>query len=183
MDLVSPPRAANDQRLVPDRNDMLREYNDIQSTKRKEYPPVPQPTNGSYEQPDKRRKPSLYEQEVHPGTGSRPIVEHPHMREYQPTATRSRHRAHPSQEIVDLTSSPRQPPFGRAGDLYATRQSYSAAGPSNYVYASGALRRSPVRNDHHEYPVGGQLHAYIPESDRMYQRRPAPAHEYIPLRR
>jgi hypothetical protein len=183
VNLVSPPRTANDQRPVPDRNDMLREYNDIQSTKRKVYPPVPQSANGSYEQPDKRRKLSLYEQEAHPRSGPRPVVEHPHMREYQPTATRSRHRAHPSQEIVDLTSSPRQPPFGRVDDFYTTRQSYPAAGPSNYAFAPEAPRRSPVRNDHHEYPVGGQPRAYIPESDRMYQRRPAPAHEYIPLRR
>jgi hypothetical protein len=100
--------------------------------------------------------------------------------------TRIRHRAQPSQEIIDLTSSPRRPPPGRASDHYITAQGYPAGGSGNHAYMPEVHRRSPpreVRKDYHEYPAGARPYAYIPESDRVYQRRPPPAHEYVPLGR
>ena len=138
--------------------------------------------DGHYSQPDKGRKPSLYEYETYPKPGPPQVVEHPQMREYHTAATRSRHKANPSQETVDLTSSPRQSAYTRAPDPYVTIQSYPAR-PSNYAYAPEVTRRSPMRFDYHDQPVGSRPHDYIPETDRMYQRRPPPAHDYIPLRR
>lgn len=183
VDLVSPPRAVQNQRPMPDRNSMSREYNDMHSSKRKAYPLVSQPTDRSNEAFAKRRKASAHEQHVHQGLDLSQSATYPPVREYLPLETRSRHRAHPSQEIVDLTSSPQRPPFGRAGDLLTAPQGYPVPGPHSYAYAPEMPRRSPVRIDHHEQPVGARPTAYRSEQDRMYQRRAPPAHEYVPLRR
>lgn len=183
VDLVSPPQTANDQRLISDRNDMPREYDYLQSFKRKAHPPVPQPMDRPYEQSDKRRKSSLHEQEMYSRPGPNQAGMRLHMQEYLPMETRSRHRANPSQEIIDLTSSPRRPPHDMDGDRYATVQGYPVASARNHAHVPGVHRRSPVRIDYHGQPFGARPYAYMPENDRMYQRRPPPAHEYIPLRR
>lgn len=91
--------------------------------------------------------------------------------------TRSRQRAHPLREIIDLTSSPRRPPPGVVGERYVDTHGYSATGSDGYAYVPEV-----VRNNYHEHPAGARPYAYISESDRMYQRRHQ-AHEYIPLRR
>lgn len=155
---------------------MPREYDNVQSFKRRAYPLAPQAMDGPYEQSAKRRKPSLHEQETHSRQIPKQTAMHPHTQEYLPMEPRSRHRAYPSQETIDLTSSPRRPPFGNAGDLYTAPQGYPA-------YVPEVQYRTPVSNDYHDQPVGARPHAYMPEHDRMYERRPPPAHEYIPLRR
>lgn len=89
---------------------------------------------------------------------------------------RTRHRAHPLQGTIDLTTSPRRPPIGAAGNMYTASQGYSA-------YPAERQYHTAVRNDHHDRPAGASSHAYIPEHNGMYERRPPPAHEYVPLRR
>ncbi|UPX18917.1 uncharacterized protein EKO05_0009200 [Ascochyta rabiei] len=179
VDLVSPPRHFSD------RNDVAREYDDHQSSKQKELPPVPYSRDVLHEHTVKRKRPSMHDQEVFPRPGPTQSAEHSHMRMHPSTEPRSRHRAHPSQEVVDLTSSPRPPPPGVAGGRYVNAQGRPTAGPSNRPYIPEVQRRcSPeVRNGYHDYPVGAQPYAYRPDSDRMYQRRPPPAHDYVSLRR
>jgi hypothetical protein len=176
VDLISPPRTASNQRPHPDQYDMPREYDNVQSFKRRAYPPAPHPLDDPYGPSAKRRKSSLHEQEMYPNQPAKQRTMHPHTQEYLPMEPHSRHRAHPSQETIDLTTSPRRPPIGAAGDLYTAPQGYPA-------YITDRQYHAGVRHDHHERPAGARSHAYIPEHDRMYERRPPPAHEYIPLRR
>ena len=176
VNLVSPPRTAGIQRLDPDQHDMAREYDNVQSFKRRAYPPAPQSMDDSYGQSAKRRKPSLHEQEVYSSQPMNQRAMHPHTQEYLPMESRPRHRAHPSQETIDLTTSPRRPPVGNASDLFTAPNGYPAYVPERHYPTA-------VRNDYHERSAGARSHAYISEHDRMYERRPPPAHEYIPLRR
>lgn len=183
VDLVSPPRAANEQRPISDRNDMLREYNNTQSFKRNAYPPVPQSMGRNHEVIGKRRNPPLHEQHVRPGVDPNHTAMYSHTREYLPMETRSRHKAYPSQETIDLTSSPRRPPFGNDGTMPMASQVYPGAGANNHAYAPEVPRHSPVKIDYYGHPVGARPDAYVSEQDRMYQRRAPPAHQYVPLRR
>lgn len=176
VDLISPPQTASNQHPEPDDYDTPRKYDNVQSFKRRAYPPAPHPLDDPYGQSAKRSQPSLHEQEVYSNQITKTRAMHPHTQEYLPMEPRSRHRAHPSQETIDLTTSPRRPPIGAAGDLYTAPQGYPAYMPERQYHTA-------VRNDYHEQPVGSRSHAYIPEHDRMYERRPPPAHEYIPVRR
>lgn len=178
VDLVSPPRP------LPDRNEALREYIDHQPFKRKAFPQAPYSREGLHEQPVKRNRPSMNGHEIYEGPDLTQPPGYPHVRDHQTLEISRRHRAHPSRDIIDLTSSPRRPPPGRAGDNHVIARSHPSAGPNNRAYVPEARRLSPqVRNDYHKYPVGARPHAYIPESDRMYQRCPPPVHDYVPLRR
>lgn len=176
VDLVSPPRKASNQHTELDDCETPREYDNVQSFKRRSYPPAPHPKDDPYGQPAKRRKPFLHEQQVYSSQITKSRAVHPHTQGYLPMEPRSRHRAHPSQETIDLTTSPRRPPTGAAGDLYTASQGYPAYVPERQYHTA-------VRSDYPEQPVGSRSHAYIPEHDRMYERRPPPAHEYVPVRR
>lgn len=182
VDLVSPPRTINERHPVSDRNDMQREYNDMQS-KRTAHPSFSQPINRHQEDLAQRRKQSLNEQHARPGYEPNKTAAYSHAREHIPMGTRSRHKAHPSQETIDLTSSPRRPPFGNASTLSTASRGYPAAGSSNYAYAPEVPHRSSVRIDYHGHPVEARSNTYVSEQDRMYQRRAPPAHEYVPLER
>jgi hypothetical protein len=176
VDLISPPRTASNQRANPDQHNMPREYDNVQSFKRRAYPPAPQSMDHPYGQSAKRTKPSLDEQEVHSSQPMNQRNMHRHTQEYLPMEPRTRHRAHPLQGTIDLTTSPRRPPIGAAGNMYTASQGYSA-------YPAERQYHTAVRNDHHDRPAGASSHSYIPEHNGMYERRPPPAHEYVPLRR
>lgn len=180
---MSPPRAINGQRLVSDRNDIEREYNDTQLSKRKAYRPIPQPMEGRNEAAAKRRKPSLHKQHVTQGIDSNQSLTYPNAGEYLPMETRSRHKAHLSQETIDLTSSPRRPPFGHAGNLSGAPQGFPAARGVSHTYAPQVPRLSPVRNTYSEQAASAQPNPYMSVQDRMYQRHAPPSHEYASLRR
>ncbi|KAJ4990313.1 hypothetical protein SVAN01_04195 [Stagonosporopsis vannaccii] len=182
VDLVSPPRCAKERRPVSDRNDMQREYSDTQLSKRKAQA-VQQPINRHHEVLAPRRQSSLYEQHARPGFEPNQTAMYSHVREYRPTETRSRHKAHLSQETIDLTSSSRRPPFCNAGTLSTASQGYPAPAASSYAYAPEKPRRSPMRIDYHGHPAGSRPDAYVSDQDMLYQRRAPPAHEYVPLRR
>ncbi len=185
VDLISPPRIANDQRPITDRNDVAREYNVKQPPKRKAYPPMPPLMDRQNEQVAKRRKPSPYGQDFRSGPESKfnAVPTYAHTRAYLPVESRARHSQHPPQDIIDLTSSSRQPPLDKPGELINGSHGYPAVGASSYAFAPDARRRSPVRIVNHEQNGGARANPYIPEHDRMYQRHAPPAHEYVPLRR
>ena len=176
VDLTSPPRTVNDQRAVQGRNGAHQEHSHVQALKRTAHPPISQSNDRCLEQPSKWSRASLHEQELYTGSNSRQAAMQPRSRGYQPLETRPRHQVHPPQEVIDLTSSSRQPPLGTAGDFHAR-------GQSDFACMHEVRRRPAARNDYQDQSAGARSHAYVPEHDRMYQRRPPPAHEYIPLRR
>lgn len=176
VDGTSPPQTLNYQRPDSDRHDLPRVYDNEQCFKRGAYPPPPHAMDRSYEQSAHRRKYSLHEQDAYSRQPLKQAVMHPHTQEYLPMEPRSRHRAHPSQEVIDLTCSPRRPPFGNACDLYTAPQGYP-------VYVPDSQHRTAVRHAYHDQTAGARPHAYMPEHDRTYERRAPPAPEYIPMRR
>lgn len=182
INLVSPPRTSSIQRPLHERHGIPPEYSEVHSSKHKMYHPEPQSCDGYHNQYSKRSKPSVHDQEPYTGPNHGQATMRPHTRGYESTWMRPQYKAYPSQEIIDLTSSSHQPPFGNAGDLFALTRGYHAATADKYGYVPEA-NRPTVRNDYHDQTAGARPHAYIPEHDRMYQRRPPPAHEYVPLRR
>lgn len=176
VDLNASPRTASNHRPDPDQYDMPREFDNAQSSKHMDYPPAPRSYVDPYGPSARRREPALREQETYPSQVTRQSAMHPHRQEYLPMEPRSRHRAHPSQETIDLTTSPLRPSIGSANGLYSASQKY----PAQFLERHNPMS---VRNDYRERPAEARSHAYISENDRMYERRRPPAHEYIPLRR
>lgn len=181
VDLVSPPRITREQHPVHGRSGVHSEHSDVRPFKRKH--PVPQPSDKYLEQFGKRSRPSLHGQELYMDPTTRQGAMHPQGQDHQRMELRPRHKANPSQEMIDLTSSSRQPPFGAADNFISPGQSYALNVADTHAYMLEATRRSTVRNDYYDQSAGARPHGYMPEHHRMCQRRPPPAHEYVPLRR
>ncbi|KAH7398290.1 hypothetical protein BKA66DRAFT_452782 [Pyrenochaeta sp. MPI-SDFR-AT-0127] len=181
VDLTSPRRIATSQRPLQDPNSLSRGYAEMHSPKRKAFPDTRETHT---EHNTKRLRPVYRDDEVR----SRPVTYQGGPLPpppYQYMDTRSRPRVEPPQHVVDLTSSPSQPPMSGDRGHYVPVRSYPVTDPLNGpTYVSVPLRQSPVREvrgANYEVSANESSHAYRPDP-RSYERRVLPAREYIPLR-
>jgi hypothetical protein len=175
---LSPRRVAAPQRPAEDRNALHRSCDQVQSPKRKAFPSFTDDIGAQVGEYTKRLRP-VYREEVQARSyEGGPSAFHPN----QAMNPRSRPRAPPTQQVIDLTASPqRLPPSGGNGYHAPAR---SLAEINGHVYATVPLRRSPVREvrgGYYEVPVGEPPHTYIPDT-RLYERHAPPGRDYIPLR-
>jgi hypothetical protein len=171
----SPQRVAAPQR---DHNVLARPYDETQSPRRRAFQSFAENGERNLGHVTKRLRPT-YDDEIR----GQSFQERPsEFLSYQSPESRNRPRVPPSEQIIDLTSSPhRLPTNGDRGPQVSTRP-YAIAEPNGHAYISMSTRRSPareLRGAYYEGP-GEPPRSYIPDN-RMYERRAPPVHDYIPL--
>jgi hypothetical protein len=181
IDLTSPRHIATSQQPVRNHNANLnRPYNDVQSPKRKALPSFVDDRLSHAEQYSKRLRP-IYLEEARPRTYENDLTG---FHSNQRMASNNEPRAPPREQIIDLTTSPYQPPTNGGRGYEVSARSFAAADPRGYAYASGPSHRMPareVRGPQYDVPAAKPSRAYMPDN-RMYEARIQPNHDYIPFR-
>ena len=177
--LASPQRASESQRFLQD-PDLPRGYVDVQSPKRKAAPSVPD-RHYRPEQSNKRLRPVHHKEEFYPQAyqGQPPQAFH-----YDSQDARGRSRAHPPQQVVDLTSSPHRPSNGINRGHCIPARLYPNTEPNGPAYVPVPSRRSPpreARGAYYEVPADASYRAYTPDH-RMYERCAPPGRDRVPMR-
>jgi hypothetical protein len=174
VDLTSSPRrAAALNRPAQDLNALSRPYDQVQSPKRKASPSVTGDLGSLTGEYTKRLRPA-YPEEVrdHFYKGGGPSGFHLN----QAMNPRTRPRAPPSQQVIDLTASPHRPLTSGSNRYYVPAR--SLAETSSHAYATTVRE---VRGGYYEVPAVETSHAHIPDTG-LYERRAPLARDYIPLR-
>lgn len=153
-----------------------RDYTSSQQPKRKSYPSFADDRDGPSAHDHKRSRPLYHDDGLAPRATMRSL----HAGNPQPVDQRGQHRPQPSQQFVDLTSSPHQPPVQGSARRHVPGHDFPVAGSSRPTYASIYSRASPAHEARGAHSGQPPLE-YMP-SNGMLERHAAPVPKYMPVR-
>lgn len=183
IDLTSPRRNTNSQHSYPDSRPVSGSYATLQSPKRRSFPSSSDDRDSHFGSGYKRPRPAYHEQDLAPRAGPAHLSRPPQENSHHPTDLRSRPRAQPSQEYIDLTSSPRRPVTNGENRYHVPPHAPAGSGSSDISHVPVPSYRAPVREERVQYQVhsGEPPRAYM-SSSGVYEGRAPPVRDYIPYR-